>query len=220
MPRGTLGPPAFTPKERRVVRAHRTPRQVQALLRSLPYNWERNGETLRTFRGVVRHWEAHCLEALLTAAAILERYGFPPLVVDLESQDDLDHELFVFRWGGRWGAVAGSRDPGLFGRRPVFGTIRDLVMSYVDPYVNETGRIVGYGLGDLTQLVRCDWRFSGRNVWEVERALIKLPHRRLRTSDRRYRRMHAEFLSFKEHDRAFTPRALRDLYGPATVLWW
>ncbi|HLW59516.1 MAG TPA: hypothetical protein VKV57_06260 [bacterium] len=219
----SLGTPnwqAFTPKERKVVRAHRTPRQVQALVRSVPYNWERHGETLRTFRGVVRHWEAHCLEALLTAAMILERYGYPPLVVDLESQDDLDHELFVFRRGRRWGAVASSRDPGLFGRPPVFRTIRDLVMSYVDPYVNETGRIVGYGLGDLTELVRCDWRLSRHNVWEVERALIKMPHRRLRTSDQRHRRMHAEYLSFKEQKRTFTPRGLRDLYGPSTALWW
>ncbi|MBI4519588.1 MAG: hypothetical protein HY701_02030, partial [Gemmatimonadetes bacterium] len=45
-----------------MVRAHRTPLQVQRYLRALPYNWEPGGETLRSFRGVVGHGEAHCLE--------------------------------------------------------------------------------------------------------------------------------------------------------------
>lgn len=202
------------------MRAHPTPHTVQRLLRALPYNWERNGETLRTFRGVVRHWEAHCLEAVLTAATILEQYGYPPAVLDLESQDDLDHEVFVFRRGGRWGAVAGSRDPGLFGRPPVFRTIRDLVMSYIYPYVNETGRIVGYGLGHLDELVRCNWRLGERNVWEVQRALIRMPHRRLRTSDRRYKCMFEKYRAFREQGRAFTPGGLRELYGPAVARWW
>lgn len=213
-------PSAFIRKEWQIILAHRTPRRVQAFLRSLPYNYEHNGETLRTFRGVVRHGKAHCLEAVLTAATILERYGYPPIVLDLESQDELDHELFVFRHRGRWGAVARSRDPGLHGRKPVFRTIGDLVMSYVDPYVNETGRIVGYGVGSLDALVRSAWRLSRHNVWEVERALIRMPHRRLRTSERRYARMRHKYLSFGEHVPHFTPRALRELYGPSVAVWW
>ena len=211
---------AYTRKEREVILAHRTPRQVQSFLRLLPYNWERNGETLRTFRGVIRHWAAHCLEAVLTAATILERYGHPPIVLDLESQDGLDHDLFLFRHRGRWGTVARSRDLSLHGRRPVFHTVRDLVMSYVDAYVNETGRIVGYGMGALDALVRADWRLGRHNVWEVERALIRMPHRRLRTSNRRYARMRRKYLSFLEHGHRFTPRTLRDLYGPSVADWW
>jgi hypothetical protein len=211
---------AFTKKERRIVLARRTPHQVQAFLRALPYNWERNGETLRTFRGVIRHWAAHCLEAVLSAATILEQYGYPPAVLDLESQDQLDHDLFLFQRGGRWGTVARSRDPGLHGRKPVFRTIHDLVMSYVDPYVDGSGRIVGYGVGNLDALVRSDWRLSPHNVWGVERALIRMPHRRLRTSDRRYQRMLEKYLSFREQGRPFTPGALRELYGPAIALWW
>jgi hypothetical protein len=210
---------AFTKKERGIILGHRTPNQVQGFLRALPYNWERSGETLRTFRGVVRHWRAHCLEAVLAAATILEQYGYPPIVLDLESQDDLDHDLFLFRHQGRWGTVARSRDPGLHGRKPVFRTVRDLVLSYVDPYVDKTGRIVGYGVGSLDSLVRCDWRLSERNVWEVERALLRMPHRRLRTSDRRYTRMHQKYLSAREQGFPLTPRALRDLYGPAVALW-
>jgi hypothetical protein len=190
-------PAAFHPKEWSVIQKYRTPRQVQAFLRDLPYNWEKGGETLRTFRSVVRHWSAHCLEGALTAAAILEQHGYPPLLLDLESQDKLDHVLFLFRQRGRWGTVARSRDAGLHGRKPLFPTIRQLVMSYVDPYVDGSGRITGYGVGDLRTLVKGDWRLSEKNIWEVERALIKMPHKKLKTSDRRYTAMLKQYRAYR-----------------------
>jgi hypothetical protein len=146
----------------------------------------------------VEHGSVHCLEAALAAATILEQQGYPPLLLDLESQDNLDHVLFLFRRGGRWGTVARSRDAGLHGRKPVFRTLRQLVMSYIDPYVDGSGRITGYGVADLRRLVRCDWRLSPRNVWAVERALIKMPHRKLRTSGPRYRVMLRRYLAFRK----------------------
>ena len=210
----------FTTRERAIVRERRTPRAVQALLKGMPYNWELGGKTLRTFRGVVRHGEANCIEAMLTAATILGQHGDPPRVLDVESQDGLDHELFLFQRRGRWGSVARSRDLGLHGRRPVFRTVHDLVMSYVDPYVDGSGRVVGYGVGDLDELVRVDWRLAEGNVWAVERALYRMPHRRLRTSDRRYAGMLRRFLMFRETGRPMTRRVLFDLYGPEVSDWW
>jgi hypothetical protein len=188
---------AFRAKEWAIIERYRTPRQVQNCLRALPYNWELSGETLRTFRGVVKHGEAHCLEAALTAATILEQHGYPPLLLDIESQDKLDHVLFVFRRQGRWGTVARSRDAGLHGRKPVFRTLRHLVMSYADPYVDGMARITSYGLADLRALVRCDWRLSEKNVWAVERALIEMPHYPLKTSDRRYEAILRRFRAFR-----------------------
>ncbi len=188
---------AFRPKEWRIIQKLRTPRQVQGFLRALPYNWEKKEETLRTLRGVVRHGSAHCLEAALAAAAILEQHGHPPLLLDLESQDRLDHVLFLFRQRGRYGTVARSRDAGLQGRKPVFRTLRQLVMSYVDPYVDGSGRITGYGVADLRTLVNCDWRLSSKDVWAVERTLIRMPHKKLRTSDRRYKSMLRRYRAFR-----------------------
>ncbi|MGH9439489.1 MAG: hypothetical protein ACRD22_16795 [Terriglobia bacterium] len=189
---------AFRPKERDLIRRLNTPRRVQQFLRGLPYNWERHGETLRTFRSVVRHGEAHCLEGALAAAAILEQHGYPPLLLDLESQDLLDHVLFLFCKGGRYGTVARSRDAGLHGRKPVFQTVRSLVMSYVDPYVDGSGRITGYGVLDLRPLRRIDWRLALCNVWAVERALIAMPHKRLATSESRYQIMLRRFQIFRQ----------------------
>ena len=189
---------AFTRRERAVIEACRTPRAVERWLRALPYNDEARGETLRSFRGVVRRGIAHCLEAALAAATILERHGYPALLLSFESIDRLDHVIFPFRGrDGRWGAVARSRDPGLHGRKPVFRSPRALAASYMDPYVDFTGRITGYALADLAELGGYDWRLSEKNVWKVERWLINYPHRRLVMSERRYRRLLASYREFR-----------------------
>jgi hypothetical protein len=196
---GSLPPDAsaFTRAERSLIGRLRSPRAVQRWLRSLPYNWERRGETLRSLREVVRLGTAHCLEAALAAAAILEQHGYPPLLLSFESVDKLDHVLYVFRQDGRWGSVARSRDPGLHGRRPVFRTPRDLAHSYMEPYVDLTGRLTGYAVADLRELGRYDWRLSRRNVWKVERWLIDYPHRPLPMPEARYRRALERFKRFK-----------------------
>jgi hypothetical protein len=188
---------AFTPAERALVRRLRTPRAVQRWLRSLPYNWEKRGETLRSFRSVVRRRTAHCLEGALAAACVLEQHGYPPLLLSFESVDGLDHVIFVFRENGQWGSVARSRDPGLHGRKPVFDTPRALARSYLDTYVDMTGRIEAFAVVDLRDLGGYDWRLSRRNVWRVEQWLIDYPHRPLGISDRRYAELHARYRRYK-----------------------
>jgi hypothetical protein len=176
----------FTPRERRLIARLRTPLAVQRFLNDLPYNQEPHGRaTLRSFRGVVREGCAHCLEAALFAAVVLEQHGYPPLVLSVESIDQLDHVIFVFRGPRGWGSVARSRDPGLHGRKPVFATPRALALSYADPYVDFTGRLTGYAVVDLRVLGDYDWRLAETNVWKVERVLLDYPHRRIRSSDRR-----------------------------------
>ncbi len=191
-------PPAFTPRERQLLARLRTPTDVQRWLNALPYNTERGGETLRSFRGVVRHGTAHCLEAALAAAVALEPRGYPPLVLSFESVDQLDHVIYVYRHRGRWGSIARSRDPGLHGRKPVFRTARALALSYVEPYVDFTGRITGYAVVDLrATLGRYDWRLSDRNVWKVEQMLIDYPHRAIVTSDARIDRLRTWYFRYR-----------------------
>ena len=191
-------PEAFAPKEWEIIQAYRTPRQVQKFIRTFTYNHEKSGETLRSFRGTLRRTSAHCLEAAFVAATILEQYGDPPLLLDLESKDKLDHVVFAFRQRGRWGAVGQSRDFSLQGRKPLYRTLRHLVMSYVDPFVNEEARITGYALADLRTLISTDWRFSLKNVWSVEQALIHLPHRKLKSSNQRHLKVLRRYRAFKE----------------------
>ncbi|HSL23585.1 MAG TPA: hypothetical protein VK886_18790 [Vicinamibacterales bacterium] len=173
---------------------------MQRWLNALPYNTEPppGRATLRSFRGVVRHRTAHCLEAALAAAVIMEQHGFPPLVLSFESIDELDHVIFAYRAAGGWGSVARSRDPGLHGRKPVFRTARALALSYVDPYVDFTGRITGYAVVDLRVLGTYDWRLSERNVWKAERLLLDWPHRPISSSDARVERLRRWYRAFRE----------------------
>ena len=189
---------AFTTREWKIICRNKTPYQAQQFLNGLPYNHERGRETLRTFREVVRRGSAHCLEAALSAAVILEQHGYPALLLDLSSQDDLDHVLFLYRKDGKWGTVARSRDPGLHGRKPLFRTIRELVDSYADPYIDFSGRILGFGVYDLADLGTYDWRLSERNVWRVERVLIEMPHRPFRMSNQRYRFWYGRYVAYKK----------------------
>jgi hypothetical protein len=209
-------PGAFTAAEQRVIRRLKTPAAVQHFLNELPYNKELSGETLRSFRGVIRHGTAHCLEAALSAAVILEQHGYPPLVLSFESIDHLDHVIFVYRTTTGWGSVARSRDPGLHGRRPVFTTPRNLALSYVDPYVDFTGRVTAYAVVDLRVMGTYDWRLADVNVWKVERMLLDWPHRKIRTSNRRFARWRARYRAFRKQfpDRKpiFYPR--RDRWTP------
>jgi len=191
--------PRFNAEERRLLRRLRTPDAVQRFLNELPYNTEPppGRATLRSFRGVLRAGCVHCMEAALFAAVALEAHGYPPLVLSFESIDRLDHVLFVYRGPRGWGSVARSRDPGLHGRRPVFRTARDLALSYVEPYVDFTGRITGYAVVDLGQLGNYDWRLSERNVWKVERLLLGYPHKPIRSSDKRIDRLRKAYFDFK-----------------------
>jgi hypothetical protein len=196
-------PSSLAPSERALIARLRTPLDVQRYLNRLPYNQEPHGRaTLRSFRGVVRHGCAHCLEAALFAAIVLEHHGYAPCVLSFESIDRLDHVIYVYQSKGRWGSIARSRDPGLHGRKPVFPTARALALSYVDPYVDYTGRVTGYAVVDLAkEMGAYDWRFATGNVWKVERMLLDYPHHRIKTSDSRYRMMLARYKAYRAaHD--------------------
>jgi hypothetical protein len=194
---GAMSPVApFTPAERRLVRRLTTPARVQRFLNGLPYNTEPGGDTLRSFRQVVRRGRAHCLEAALFAACILEQHGYPPLVMSLASADMLDHVIFVYRRGGRFGSVARSRDPGLHGRKPVFRSLRALAESYCEPYIDLTGRLTGFAIVDLGRMGTYDWRLSRRNVWAAERLLLRLRHKRIERSGKRVRSLRRKYREY------------------------
>ncbi len=192
----------FTPAERALIARLDTPARVQRWLNALPYNTEEQGETQHSFRPVIRLKTAHCMEAALFAAVVLEQHGYPPLVMSLASKDWLDHVIFIYRHDGKWGSIARSRDPGLHGRKPRFASPRALAMSYYDAYVDYTGRLRGFGVVDLRDAMGSyDWRLTTRNVWAVEQMLIDLPHQKITSSDRRYRQLLKRYKEYrKTHD--------------------
>jgi hypothetical protein len=190
---------AFSRTERALIARLNTPAKVQRWLNALPYNTEKGGETQHSFRPVVRLRTAHCMEAALFAAVVLEQHGYPPLVMSLESQDWLDHVIFIYQHDGQWGSVARSRDPGLHGRKPRFRSPRALARSYMDAYVDYTGRMKGFGVANLANAMGgYDWRFTEKSVWKVEQMLIDLPHKKLASSTPRYRQLLKKYRAYRK----------------------
>lgn len=152
---------------------------------------------MRSFRRVVADETAHCLEAALTAACVLEQHGYPPLLLSLDSVDELGHVVFLFQHNGLWGSVGRSRDAGLHGRKPIFRTPRDVAMSYYDPYIDFSGRINGYAVVHLDELGNYDWRFNARNMWKLHDWLVDYKHTQIKSSDKRYEELLARYKAFK-----------------------
>src|SRR2546421_8770956 len=145
----------FSPVELRKLRALKTPAGVQSFLDSLPYHL---ADTAWSPRTVLREQTAHCLEGAIFAAAALRVLGFPPLILDLEADQDTDHVLAVFKLRGHWGAIAKSNFAGCRYREPVYRTLRELALSYFNIYFNLRGERTLRRYSRLVNLARCDDR--------------------------------------------------------------
>lgn len=160
----------LTPGEITLLRRLSTPDKVQRYLDRLVYNVESDGETVRSPRRVMRDRTAHCAEGAFLAAAAFRVNGRPPLLVDLEADNDDDHVLAVYRDRGLWGSVATSKFSGLRFRAPVYRTIRELVMSYFEDYYNWDGdrtlRAYSRPLS-LARFDRINWMTAEEDLWPL-----------------------------------------------------
>jgi hypothetical protein len=149
---------------------------VQQFLDELPYHL---GDTACSPRIVLRKRTAHCLEGAIFAAAALRVLGFPPLLWDLEADQDTDHVLALFKIGDCWGAVAKSNFAGCRYREPVYRTLRELAMSYFNIYFNGRGErtLRRYSQPvDLSRFDPRDWMTSERPIWFIAQYLCEIPH--------------------------------------------
>ena len=176
-----------------IAKKHNSPKKVQSLLRTFTYNKETDGETARSALAAFRDELAHCLEGSAIAAAILEHHGHPPLILCLDSIDLLNHVVFVYKTESGWGAVGKSRCPGLHGRSPRFRSIRDLALSYYDPFVDETGEMIGYTVLNLDES-GTDWRHSEKNLWKLEQFVVNAKYQPFKASKSRFKRLRDRFL--------------------------
>ena len=172
----------FTPAERTALRRLSTPMKIQQWLDRLTYNMEKDGETLRSPRRVLRDRTAHCMEGALFAAAARRMAGAPALIMDLTAVDDDDHVIAPFRHRGHWGAIATSKFSGLRFREPVYRTLRELAMSYFEPYFSLARERTLRGYGRPVNLARFDrlhWMTTEDDLWPISRHLERIPHVRL-----------------------------------------
>jgi len=166
----------FTPSELRTLRALKTPAGVQRFLDELPYNLR---FTARSPQRVLRDRTASCLEGGIFAAAALRVIGFPPLIFDLEAEQDTDHVVAIFKMRGHWGAVAKSNFTGCRYREPVYRNLRELAMSYFNVYFNLRGERTLRRYSRPVNLARFDhlnWMTTEKRVWFIAEHLCGIPH--------------------------------------------
>jgi hypothetical protein len=174
-------PFGFSPRELRSLRALRTPHGIQRALDAMPYHL---ASTAWSPRRVLRASTAHCLEGAVFAAAALRVLGFPPLLLDLEAVQDTDHVLAVYRARGHWGAIAKSNFTGLRYREPVYRSVRELVMSYFEGYINLRGERTLRAYSRPVNLARFDrsrpgWMTADGDLWWIAEHLVGVRHTRL-----------------------------------------
>ncbi len=169
----------FSGSERRLLCRLDSPARVQSYLDRTPYSPD---EIYRSPRLVMSDRKAHCFDGALFAACALRFQGFPPLVVDLKAVDDDDHVICVFRAKHGLGAVSKSNFSGLRYREPVYGNLRELVMSYFEFYFNTARKKTLRAYSGAINLVRYDylhWMTDNRKLSTIAGALTKAPHYRL-----------------------------------------
>src|SRR3989304_5655264 len=167
-------------KELRILKSLDTPKKIQDFLNKIPINFEKDGETCFSPRGVLKNNKAHCMEGALFAAAALRVNGEKPLVVDLLANDsDDDHVICVFQKNGKWGAIGKTNHAVLRYREPIYKDIRELVMSFFHEYFDNKGKknLRSYSEPvDLSKLDSLNWVASEEDIWFVHDHLDKAKH--------------------------------------------
>ncbi len=168
----------FTPREAATFRRFTAPWRVQRYLDDIEYD-PSMGTSCRSPRRVMREGKAQCMDGALFAAAALRFQGFPALIVDLEAAQDTAHGLAVFRGPGGWGAVALSHFNGLRFREAIFGSIRELALSYFESYFNLRREKTLRRYSQPVNLARFDrrgWMTAEEDVWYIPEHLVEIRH--------------------------------------------
>jgi hypothetical protein len=153
-----------------------TPFKIQKFLDDIRYN---PVVECKSPRYVIKKRTAHCFEGALFAAAALQFHGYAPLVVDLVADNDDDHVIAVFKYRNKWGAVAKSNCTTLRFREPLYYSIRELVMSYFDFYVNVDGikTLRSYSRPvNINWLHSPDWIVSDQDLEDLGMKLFDYRH--------------------------------------------
>jgi hypothetical protein len=207
----------LTRGEARALKSLSTPRKILDYLDALDYDYA--GKGCRSPRRVLRERTVQCMDGALFAAAALRFQARPPLLLDLEADNDTDHVMALFRENGCWGAVGRSNYSGLRYREPIYRSLRELVLSLFEEYANlrreKTLRRYSRPVS-LTRFDRRGWMAAEDDLWDIPLYLVDVRHykllkprevRGLSTSDRR--QYESTFVGREEKGRHFALAIVR-----------
>ena len=171
----------FNDDELLVFAALDTPAKVQDFLdNQVYYNDDHvspeQDETALPPRRVLQMGIAHCFEGALFAYAVNYLHGHHPQFALLESVQDIEHNLVVYRdpRTGLYGCNAHSAYPGLDGRRAEFATLHALAESYYPYYYsvrsNDLSDIILVGYSEPFDFVArfgVAWMDAHDHLWDM-----------------------------------------------------
>ncbi len=170
----------FSIKEKDFLKKLNTPAKIQDYLNTLNFNFEKNGDTLKSPLDTLREKNAHCLEGAMLGAYILSQHGYPPLLIHLQTtKNDFDHIVAPFKTNGFWGALSKTNHAVLRYREPVYKTIRELVMSYFHEYfLNSTGKktLRRYSMPLNLSIFEKGWATLDGDLWGIDQELDIIKH--------------------------------------------
>lgn len=157
-----------------------TPEKIQTYLDSIPFNYEKDGETCMSPTLVFKHKKAHCMEGAMLAAAALMQNGHKPLIMSLKVKDgDYDHVVALYKQNGYWGAISKTNHAVLRYRDPIYKTIRELALSYFHEYfLTKTGEktLKGYSMPINLNKFGKKWLDSETDLWHIAETIYDGKH--------------------------------------------
>ncbi|MEI6280819.1 MAG: hypothetical protein WCP17_02345 [bacterium] len=170
---------SFTQKEKSLLQKLKTPASAQDFLNSLRFNFETQGETLKSPLFTLRAGKAHCFEGALLGAYILSLQGFTPYLMHLEAvEGDYDHVIVPFKVGQFWGALSKTNHAVLRYREPIYKDIRELAMSFFHEYFLDDGEKTLRHYSKLLNLntFENNWMTMDGDLWGIDGELDKIKH--------------------------------------------
>lgn len=172
MPTPPQGLPAndFSEAEKKFFKTLDTPAKVQDFLDTIPMNHEVADETNYSALETLRQNHGHCIEGAQLGAYILSLNGYPPLLMDMIAHEDDCHNVVPFKVNGKWGCLSVSNHSSLRYRNPNYKTLRELMMSYFDDYMNGKGQrsLIEYTMPfNLEVCFGPRWATRRGDVWPI-----------------------------------------------------
>lgn len=158
-------------EEESFLRKLSSPSKIQEYLDSIPFNFEKDGETCMSPRRTLREGHAHCIEGGMLASVALLLQGRAPLLLNLKvDTSDSDHVVALFQENGYWGAISKTNHAVLRYRDPVYKTIRELAMSYFHEYfLVRDGKKTMRGFSQPINMRRFGtrWITAEEDLWKI-----------------------------------------------------
>jgi len=157
-----------------------TPAKIQDYLDSIPFNYEKSGETCMSPIRVLKEKKAHCIEGAMLAASAIALQGQNPLVMSLKvRKGDYDHVVALYKYNGFWGAISKTNHSVLRYRDPIYKTIRELALSYFHEYfLTKNGEKTLLGYSNPINLNRFGkkWQTSDKDLWNIAETIYDIKH--------------------------------------------